>query len=80
MTEVPARELQDQYRLLGMVDEYVGLTGMEIEFDKLDSTVHRRPTKTFGTLVVNKSKNRYANIDMIPCELHMRFNVRNALE
>lgn len=69
MTEVAARELRDQYRFLGTVDEYIGLTGLEIEYDKLESTVHRKPTKTFGTLNVNKSKNRYANIDMLPCEL-----------
>ena len=68
MTEVQARELRDQYKLLGLVDGYVGLTGLEIEYDKLDTTVHRRPTKTFGTLSINKSKNRYANIDMIPCK------------
>ena len=68
MTEVVARDLKDQYRFLGNVDEMVGLTGIEIQYDKLESTVHRRGTKTFGTLSMNKSKNRYANIDMIPCE------------
>lgn len=68
VTDVPARDLRDQYRLLNMVDEYLGLTGLEIEYDKLDSTIHRQTTKTIGTLAVNKAKNRYANIDMIPCE------------
>lgn len=67
MTEVAARELRDQYRFLSTVDEHVGLTGLEIEYDKLESTVHRKATKTFGTLNINKSKNRYANIDMLPC-------------
>ena len=69
VTEVAARELRDQYRFLGTVDEIIGLTGLEIEYDKLESTVHRKATKTFGTLNINKAKNRYANIDMLPCKL-----------
>ncbi len=68
VTEVVARELRDQYRFLGTLDEQMGLTGLEIEYDKLDSTVHRHGTKTFGTLNINKAKNRYANIDMLPCK------------
>ena len=56
VTEVVARELRDQYKFLGTVDGMVGLTGLEIEYDKLDSTVHRRGTKTFGTLTINKPK------------------------
>ncbi len=77
VTEVAARELRDQYKLMGTVDGMVGLTGLEIEYDKLDSTVHRRGTKTFGTLSINKPKNRYANIDMIPCKsvLHVARNI-----
>ena len=67
MTEVAARDLKEQYKRLGIVDEVVGLTGLEIEFDKLDNTIHRRPTNTFGTLQINKPKNRYANMDMLPC-------------
>lgn len=68
VTEVAARDLREQYKRLGAVDEVIGLTGLEIEFDKLDSTIHRRPTNSFGTLQVNKSKNRYANVDMLPCK------------
>ena len=68
MTDAPARDLQDQYRLLNMIDEDIGLTGLEIQYDKLDSTIHKRATRTIGTLAGNKAKNRYANIDMIPCE------------
>ena len=68
MTEVAARALRDQYRFLSTVDDLIGLTGLEIEYDKLESTVHRRGTKTFGTLTVNKAKNRYANVDMLPCK------------
>ena len=66
---VAARDLRDQYRRLCQVDEIVGLTGLEIEYNKVESTVHQRGTQTFGTLEVNKPKNRYTNIDMIPCEL-----------
>ena len=69
VTEVAARDLREQYKRLGAVDEILGLTGLEIEFDKLNSTIHRRPTNTFGCLPINKSKNRYANVDMLPCEL-----------
>lgn len=65
--------MKDQYRFLGHVDEMVGLTGIEIEYDKLETTVHRRGTKTFGTLTMNKSKNRYANIDMIPCKFKVTY-------
>lgn len=68
-----ARDLREQYKRLGAVDEVVGLTGLEIEFDKLDSTIHRRPTNSFGTLQVNKSKNRYANVDMLPCKWMQSF-------
>lgn len=68
VTEVVARDLKEQYKKLGAVDEIVGLTGLEIEFDKLDNTIHRRPTNTFGTLPVNKPKNRYANAEMFPCK------------
>ena len=63
-----ARDLKEQYKRLGAVDEVLGLTGLEIEFDKLESTIHRRPTNSFGTLQINKSKNRYANVDMLPCK------------
>ena len=64
-----ARDLRDRFRALGMVDAYVGLTELEIEYDKLETTVQRRSTKNFGTLKVNKPKNRYANIETIPCML-----------
>ena len=68
MTEVAARDLRDQYKRLLPVDEDVGLTGLDIEFDKLDSTIHRRPISYYGALPVNKPKNRYANLDMLPCK------------
>ena len=63
-----ARDLREQYMRLRAVDEVIDLTGLEIEFDKLDSTIHRHPINSFGTLQVNKSKNRYANVDMLPCK------------
>lgn len=63
-----ARDLREQYMRLRAVDEVIDLTGLEIEFDKLDSTIHRHPINSFGTLQVNKHKNRYANVDRLPCK------------
>ena len=68
MTEVIARDLREKYKRLGAIDEVVGLSCLEIEFDKLDSTIHHRPFSNSGTLPVNKSKNRYANRDLLPCK------------
>ena len=46
-------------------------TDLQIEFERLDSTIHQRARmrRDTGTLMVNKIKNRYANQEMIPCEL-----------
>ena len=46
-------------------------TDLQIEFEKLESTVHQRGRmrRDTGTLLVNKIKNRYANQEMIPCTL-----------
>ena len=68
MKEVAARDLREQYVRLDAVHWDTGLTKLEIEFDKLDSTIHRRPTTTIGALQINKSKNRYANVDLLPCK------------
>lgn len=71
MTEVPARDLRDQYRRLGIMDDPREKTDLQIEFERLDSTIHQRARmrRDTGTLMVNKIKNRYANQEMIPCEL-----------
>ena len=66
--EVAARDLKEQYKKLGILDGTVGLTRLEIEYGDLDKTIHRRPTKTVGTLQINKLKNRYTNAEMIPCK------------
>jgi hypothetical protein len=70
VTEVAARDLREQYKRLGAVYGVTGLTELEIEFGKLDSTIHLRPKVTFGALPVNRSKNRYALVDsgMLPCK------------
>lgn len=66
--EVAARDLKEQYKRLGVLDSTMGLTKLEIEFDHLDGTIHRHPTKNVGTLNINKPKNRYANAEMVPCK------------
>ena len=68
MTEVAARDLRDQYMRLDAVHGVTGLTKLAIEFDKLDSTIHRHPTSTIGALQINKLKNRYNNADLLPCK------------
>ena len=69
VTEVTAREFQERYKRLGENEVGTGKTGLEIEFAKLDSTIHRRPRRDTGTLPVNKPKNRFAgNPDTIPCK------------
>ena len=71
VSEVAARDLRDQYRRLGIMDDPREKTDLQIEFDKLESTVHQRGRmrRDTGTLLVNKIKNRYANQEMIPCTL-----------
>ena len=71
VSEVAARDLRDQYRRLGIMDDPREKTDLQIEFDKLESTVHQRGRmrRDTGTLLVNKIKNRYANQEMIPCAL-----------
>ena len=68
VTEVPARELNEQYKQLCEVDVEQKVTGLAMEFDKIDRTIHRKLRRNTGTLHYNKSKNRYgANPDTIPC-------------
>jgi len=69
VTEVAARDLRDQYRRLGIMDDPKGKTDLQIEFEKLDTTIHRKIHRNTALLPVNKLKNRYANQDMVPCEL-----------
>ena len=68
VTEVAARDLKEQYKRLGAVHEVTGLTGLEIEFDKLHNTIHCHSSSWTGALPVNKSKNRYFNKDLLPCK------------
>lgn len=70
VTEVLARELQEQYRQLCEVDVETKVTGIAMQFDNLERTIHRKLRRYTGTLIVNKPKNRYgANPDTIPCML-----------
>ena len=69
VTEVAARDLRDLYRRLGIMDDPKGKTDLQIEFEKLDTTIHRKIHRNTALLPVNKLKNRYANQDMVPCEL-----------
>ena len=68
ITEVAARDLRDQYKKLGVVDIDVGKNGLEIEFDKLSSTVHSQPANKYSMMPFNKVKNRYTDTGMLPCE------------
>lgn len=45
------------------------MTGLSIQFNKLQSTIHSKPGNSAGTLHSTKNKNRYANEDMLPCKL-----------
>ena len=70
VTEVLARELQEQYRQLCEVDVEEKVTGIAMQYDNLDHTIHRKLRRNTGTLIVNKPKNRYgANPDTLPCML-----------
>ena len=69
VTEVPARDLQEQYKRLGEEEVGTGKTGLELEFAKLNSTIHQQPRRDIGTLPINQPKNRFAsNTDTIPCK------------
>ena len=68
VTEVPARKLREEYRKLGNVNMQRGQTGLEIEFTKLQSSIRLNPMKTYCSLPSNKPKNRYADMEMLPCE------------
>lgn len=68
ITEVQARELQDQYRQLSEIDVVTKVTGLSMQFDKLDITIHHKLRRNTGNMHVNKPKNRFgANPDAIPC-------------
>ena len=69
VTEVQARELHEQYKQLCEVDVEVKKTGLVIEYEKIDFTIHRNLRRNTGTMHFNKAKNRYgANLDAIPCK------------
>ena len=68
MTEVQARELHEQYKQLLEVDVETKVTGLTMQFENLNHTIHRKLRRNTGTLLVNKPKNRYgANLDALPC-------------
>lgn len=69
VTEVSARKLREEYRKLGVVDVKRGQTGLEIEFTKLQSSIRMNPMKNYCLLPSNKHKNRYADTEMLPCEV-----------
>jgi protein tyrosine phosphatase len=67
VTEVQARELREQYKQLCEVDVEQKVTSLNLQFDNLDRTIHRKLRRNTGTLQVNKPKNRYgANPDALP--------------
>ncbi|XP_019855187.1 PREDICTED: receptor-type tyrosine-protein phosphatase F-like isoform X2 [Amphimedon queenslandica] len=72
-TEVSAREVKEQFRLLNEVfDKEEGKTRLEKEFDNIQETIHREPIVFTGTASPNRHKNRYANVipfDKTRCKL-----------
>jgi len=66
VTEVAVRDLRDQYRRLGIIDDPKGKTDLQIEFEKLDTTIHRKIHRNTASLPVNKLMKRYANRDCWP--------------
>ena len=69
VTEVAARNLKEQYRGLGIVNPVTAKSRLQTEFANLDATVHAKPMISYAAMPTNKTKNRYANTDMIPCKL-----------
>ena len=68
VTEVPARDLREQYKRLGVVDPDLGMTELSIEFNKLENSIHSHPSKAISTMLTSKKKNRYANESVLPCK------------
>ena len=65
-----ARDLVDRYRLLLDVDVETKMTGLAMEFEKVENTIYRKLRRNTASLDFNKPKNRYgANMNAIPCEL-----------
>ena len=65
---MPARDLREQYKRLGVVDPELGMTELSIQFNKLQTSIHAQPSKAISSMLTSKKKNRYANEEMLPCK------------
>ena len=61
-----ARDLVDRYRLLLDVDVETKMTGLAMEFEKVEKTIYHKLHRNTASLDFNMPKNRYG---AIPCEL-----------
>ena len=68
VTEVTARELANQYKRLCTVDPNLRINRLELEFNKLASTIHQQNTRANAAMPSNKTKNRYHDQDTLPCK------------
>lgn len=66
-TEVSARNLFNHYKYLSAVDPETRKTRLELEFNKLASTIHRNQTRINATMPSNRAKNRFHDDDVTPC-------------
>ena len=51
-----------------MVDPEAGETRIELEFQKIATTIHDDHTKTNASMPSNKTKNRVNDTAMLPCK------------
>lgn len=68
VTEVTARNLYNHFKYLSAVDPGTRVTRMEEEFNKLASTIHHEQTRINATMPSNRTKNRFHDDDVMPCE------------
>ena len=52
---------------LSAFNDSEGLMNIEIEYERIQETIHTEPIRYAGTLQHNRQKNRFHNV--IPCEL-----------
>ena len=68
VTEVTARNLSNHFKHLSSVDPGSRVTRIELEFNKLASTIYHQHTRINATMPSNRTKNRYPDEDVTPCK------------